>query len=65
MATQITGATIVYSTVFSDADQRKLQSSASMAFVWEIHQWPVNSPHKRASNYMSVDTEEITVLFPG
>ena len=23
------------------------RSSASLAFVWGIHQWPVNSPHKR------------------
>ena len=30
----------------SDADQRKHQSSASLAFVREIHRWPVNSPHK-------------------
>ena len=29
------------------ADQRKHQSSASLAFVREIHRWPVNSPHKR------------------
>ena len=28
------------------ADQRKHQSSASLAFVWGIHWWPVNSPHK-------------------
>ena len=27
-------------------DQRKNQSFASLAFVWEIHRWPVNSPHK-------------------
>ena len=30
---------------------KKHQSSASLAFVWGIHRWPVNSPHKkRASN---------------
>ena len=40
------GLTIVYSTVYSDADQRKHQSSASLAFVREIHPGPVNSPHK-------------------
>ena len=34
MATQITSLTVVYSTVYSDADQRKHQSSASLAFVW-------------------------------
>ena len=33
MASQITGITIVYSTVYSGADQRKYQSSASLAFV--------------------------------
>ena len=46
MASQITSLTIVYSTVYSDADQRKHQSSASLAFVRGIHRWPVNSPHK-------------------
>ena len=30
----------------SGADQRKHQSSASLAFVQGIHRWPVNSPHK-------------------
>ena len=43
---QITSLTIVYSAVFSGADQRKHQSSASLAFVRGIHRWPVNSPHK-------------------
>ena len=37
IAPQITSLTIVYSTVYSDADQRKHQSSASLAFVWGIH----------------------------
>ena len=46
MASQITSLTIVYSTVYSGADQRKHQSSASLAFVWGIHRRPVNSPHK-------------------
>ena len=46
MASQITSRTIVYSTVYSGADQRKHQSSASLVFVREIHRWPVNSPHK-------------------
>ena len=47
IASQITSFTIVYSIVYSDADQRKHQSSASLAFVWGIHRWPVNSQHKR------------------
>ena len=46
MASQITSLTIVYSTVYSGADQRKHQNSASLAFVRGIHRWPVNSPHK-------------------
>ena len=37
IASQITRLTIVYSIVYSDADQRKHQSSASLAFVWGIH----------------------------
>ena len=37
MASQITSLTVVYSTVYSDADQRKHQSSTSLAFVWGIH----------------------------
>ena len=36
MASQITSLTVVYSTIYSDADQRKHQSSASLAFVWGI-----------------------------
>ena len=46
IASQITSLTIVYSTVYSDADQRKHQSSASLAFVRGIHRGPVNSLHK-------------------
>ena len=46
MASQITGLTIVYPSVYSGADQRKYQSSASLAFVRGIHRRPVNSPHK-------------------
>ena len=46
MASQITSLTIVYSTVYLDADQSKHQSSASLAFVRGIHRGPVNSPHK-------------------
>ena len=41
MAFQISSLTIVYSTVYSGADQRKHQSSASLASGW-----PVKSPHK-------------------
>ena len=43
---QITNLTIVNSTVYSGADQRKYQSSASLAFVRGNHRRPVNSTHK-------------------
>ena len=45
-ASQIASLTIVYSSDYSGADQRKHQSSASLAFLRGIHRWPVNSPHK-------------------
>ena len=45
MASQITGVSIVCSTVYSGADQRKHQNSASLVFVRGIHRWPVDSPH--------------------
>ena len=45
IASPVTSITIVYATVYSDIDQRKHQSSASLAFVWGIHRGPVNSPH--------------------
>ena len=46
MVSQLTSLTIVYSTVYSCADQTKHQSSASLAFVGWIHRWLANSPHK-------------------
>ena len=46
IASQIASLTIVHSTVYSGADHRKHQNSASLAFVRGIHREPVNSPHK-------------------
>ena len=37
------GVSVVCSTVCSGADERKHQSSASLAFMRGIHQWPVGS----------------------
>ena len=56
MASQITSLTIVYSTVYSGAYQRKHQSSASLAFLRGIHQWPVKFLAQRAS-----DAENISI----
>ena len=44
----------VYLSVYWGADQRKHQSSVSLAFVRGIHRWTVNSPHKGASNAENV-----------
>ena len=46
MASQITGVSVVYSTVSLSADQTNYESSASLAFVRRIHRWPVDSLHK-------------------
>ena len=46
MVSQITSLTSIYSIIYSDADQRKHQSSTSLSFVRGIHRGPVNSPHK-------------------
>ena len=40
IASQITSFVIVYSTFYSDADQRNHQSYASLAFVRGIHRGP-------------------------
>ena len=53
-ASQITSLTIVYSIDYSGTDQRKHQSSASLAFVWGIHRRPVNSPAQMANNAENV-----------
>ena len=54
MTFQITSLTIIYSVVYSGADQRKHQGSASLPFVRGIHRWPVNpriTSHKRGKSF--------------
>ena len=46
MASLITSLTILYSAIYSGADKRKHQSSASLVFVWGIPRWLGNSAHK-------------------
>ena len=62
IASQITSLTIVYSTVYLDADQRKHQSSASLAFVRGIHRGPVNSPHKWPVTRKIFPFDDVTML---
>ena len=55
IASQITSLTIVFSTIYSDADQIKHQSSASLAFVWGIHRGPAGEfPTQMTSNAENV-----------
>ena len=64
MASQITNLTIVYSTVYSGADQRKHQSSASLAFVRGIHRGPVNSPHKWPVTQKMFPFDDVIMTMP-
>ena len=69
IVSQITSLTIVYSTVNSDADERKHQSSASLAFVRGIHRGPMNSPHhwpatRKTFPFYDVIMPKLRVLSP-
>ena len=64
VASQITSLTIVYSTVYSGADQRKHQSSASLDFVRGIHQSPVNSPQKGPVTRKMFPYDDVLKIIP-
>ena len=61
IAVQINSLTIVYLRVYSDADQTKHQSYASLAFTG-IHRWPVNSPHQRPVTRKMVPFDDVIML---
>ena len=63
IASQITSLTIVYSIVYSDADQRKHQSSASLAFVRGIHRGLVNSLHKWPATRKMFPFDDVIMLW--
>ena len=69
IASQITSLTIVYSTVYSGADQNKYQSSASLAFVWGIHPPGTGEfPAQMASNAENVSIwwrHHVKIYFTG
>ena len=64
VASQITSLTIVYSTVYSDTDQRKHQSSTPLAFVRGIHREPVDSPHKRPVTRQMFPFDDVIMYRP-
>ena len=49
--------------VCSGADQRKHQSSASLAFVRGIHRWPVDSPQKGPVTRKMFPFDDV-IIFP-
>ena len=63
MASQIISPTIVYSIVYSGADQRKHQSSTSLAIVRVIHWWPVNYPHEGSVMWKMFPFDDIIMIF--
>ena len=63
MASHIISLTIVYSTVYSGADQRKHQRSASLAFICGIHLGPVNSPHKGPVTRKMLPFHDVIMFF--
>ena len=63
MASQITSLTSVYSTIYLGADHREHQSSASLAFLREIHQWPVNSRTK-GSGAEKNSFDDVIMIYP-
>ena len=62
MTSQITSLTIVWSTVYSGADQIH-QRSASLASVREIHRVSVNSPHKWPVTRKTFPFDDVIVYF--
>ena len=54
-----TRVSTVYSTVCSGADQRKHQSSASLAFVRGIHRWSANFPHKYPATWKIFSFDDV------
>ena len=62
MSSQINSLTIIYPTVYSGADERKHQSSASLAFVGGIHRWPVTSPHKRPATRKMFPFDDVIMI---
>ena len=59
MASQITGTSIVYSTVCSGKDQRKHQSSASLVFVPVTGEFPA----QRASNAEMFPSNDVIIIY--
>ena len=62
MASQITCVLLLYSTVYSGADHRKNQSSASLAFLRGTHRWPVKYSHKGPETRKMVPFDDVIMI---
>ena len=62
VSSQITSLAIVYSTIYSDADQIIHQSSASLAFLRGTG--PVNSPHKWPVTRIMFPFDDVIMITP-
>ena len=65
MASQIISLRTVYSTIYSGAEQRKHQSSTSLAFVRGNHWSPVNFPHKGPVTRKKFPFDDVTMYSAG
>ena len=63
MASQITGVSTVCSIVYSCVNQRKHQSSASLAYVRGIHRWTAVSPHKGLITRKMFPFDDVTMSY--
>ena len=62
MGSEITSLTTVYTTIYPGADQRKHQSSESLAFVRGIHRSLVNSSHKGLVTRIMFPFDEVFMI---
>ena len=63
MASQITSLMIVFSTIYSVPDQRKHQSSASLAIVRGTHRLSMNSPHTGPVTPKMFPLDDVTMRY--
>ena len=65
MASQITASRLFTQSFFrAQMKERKLQSTASLAFMRGNHWWPENSPHKRSVTRKMFPIDDVIVIMP-
>ena len=64
VASQIPSLTIVYSFVYSDADQKNIKAPRHWPLCGEIHRGPVNSPHKWPVTWKMFPFHDVIMRLP-